>query len=85
MFRILIRCFRRLALGVSFVYWALFLGNSAVMMIKGGPERVLVWYRHIGQASLQLTDGQLILPKFEWSTFAAGQIFNLVLPWVLFF
>lgn len=55
------RFLRRGLLWLLLIYWAIFIGYTAVKLFRGGPSAVVVWYRHMARATFH----------WNWGTFLA--------------
>lgn len=73
-FKAILRLLRRGLMWVLIAYWVIFVSYSIMHLVTGGPNGVVVWYRHISRAPFE----------WNWGVFLAGQMFILAVTVVLF-
>jgi hypothetical protein len=71
---------RRCILVLLLLYWFIFIFDSAIKLITGGPDRVLDWYQHIGTQVLpddsqtsQSGSVSFRIRPFTWTKFFIDQ------------
>lgn len=72
---IIFQLIRRVLIWILLMYWAIFIGYTAVKFFSGGPSAVVVWYRHIARAPFQ----------WDWRVFLAQQAAILTITLALCF
>lgn len=72
--RMIFQLARRVLLWLLMGYWVVFAGYTIMHLITGGPNAVVIWYRHIARAPLQ----------WNWAMFLVGQTMILAITVVLY-
>ncbi len=90
LFRIILRLARRVLLSVLLVYWAIFIGNSAVRLVTGGPSRVAVWYQQTFRAPIISGECKgdtftFFFPHWGWGLFWTRQCVLLAITLLMCF
>jgi len=79
MARTVARFLLQVLLAVLILYWAIFVGYTALRFFQGGTPAVVAWYAHIS-ARVVASDGTTFgFPVWEPVRFVVDQIFILVL------